>query len=82
MWWLACTPAPKAAKQKPPAKVMSVADAAKTAQIIMNLTPDTAARKVYREDIAPNLAPGQNLDVCPRLQHPRTCQIVSLKAST
>ncbi|NBU64804.1 MAG: ketol-acid reductoisomerase, partial [Chloroflexia bacterium] len=42
-------------------KVMSVADAAKAAQIIMNLTPDTVQAKVYREDIAPNLTPGKTL---------------------
>ncbi|MCX6016007.1 MAG: ketol-acid reductoisomerase, partial [Chloroflexales bacterium] len=41
--------------------VMSVADASKAAQIIMNLTPDTVQAKVYREDIAPNLAPGKTL---------------------
>ena len=41
--------------------VMSVADASKAAQIIMNLTPDTVQAKVYREDIAPNIAPGKTL---------------------
>ena len=41
--------------------VMSVADAAKAGDIIMNLTPDTVQAKVYREDIAPHLKAGKTL---------------------
>jgi ketol-acid reductoisomerase len=38
--------------------VGSVPDVAKWADVIMILIPDTAAPKVYREEIEPNLAPG------------------------
>jgi ketol-acid reductoisomerase len=42
-------------------KVASVGDAAREADIIMILTPDTGQAKLYREEIAPNLQPGNTL---------------------
>jgi ketol-acid reductoisomerase len=42
-------------------KVMSVAEATKWADVIMNLTPDQTAAKVYHADIAPYLRAGQTL---------------------
>jgi ketol-acid reductoisomerase len=42
-------------------RVASVADAAREADIVMLLVPDTTQAKVYREDIAPNLQPGNTL---------------------
>ena len=41
--------------------VKSVADAAKWADVIMMLVPDTTAPKVYRDSIAPHLTPGKTL---------------------
>jgi len=41
--------------------VKSVADAAKWADVIMVLTPDTTQPKIYRESIAPHLTPGKTL---------------------
>jgi ketol-acid reductoisomerase len=37
---------------------MSVAEATKAADVIMVLTPDVGQGKLYREEIAPNLAAG------------------------
>ncbi len=42
-------------------KAMTVADAAKAAQIIMILTPDTGQAALYRDHIAPNMTPGKTL---------------------
>ena len=42
-------------------QVASVADAVREADIIMILTPDTGQAKLYREEIAPNLQPGNTL---------------------
>jgi ketol-acid reductoisomerase len=42
-------------------EVLSVADAAKAADVIMILTPDTTQAEVYDRDIAPNLRPGMML---------------------
>jgi ketol-acid reductoisomerase len=42
-------------------KVMSVADATKTSDIIMILLPDEKQKKIYNESILPNLRPGQTL---------------------
>jgi ketol-acid reductoisomerase len=42
-------------------EVKSVADAAKWADVIMNLTPDQTAAKVHNTDIAPNLTAGKTL---------------------
>jgi ketol-acid reductoisomerase len=42
-------------------EVSSVAEATKWADVIMNLTPDQTAAKVYHADIEPNLAPGKTL---------------------
>ena len=42
-------------------KVLSVAEASKWADVIMNLTPDQTAAKVYHADIAPNLRAGKTL---------------------
>jgi ketol-acid reductoisomerase len=42
-------------------RVLSVADAAKAAQIIMMLTPDTGQAELYRDEIAPHLTAGKTL---------------------
>jgi len=42
-------------------QVLSVADATKNAQVIMLLLPDTKQADVYKQDIAPNLKPGDTL---------------------
>jgi len=42
-------------------RVLSVADAAAAAQIIMIVTPDTGQAQLYRESIAPHLTPGKTL---------------------
>jgi ketol-acid reductoisomerase len=42
-------------------KVMSVADAAKTSDVIMILLPDEKQKKIYTESILPNLRAGQTL---------------------
>src|SRR6202140_4966548 len=42
-------------------QVDTVAEATKWADVIMNLTPDQTAAKVYHADIEPNLAPGKTL---------------------
>ena len=42
-------------------KVMPVADAAKWADTIMILAPDTEQAKIYHRDIEPNLKPGKTL---------------------
>jgi ketol-acid reductoisomerase len=42
-------------------KVMSVADAAKTSDVIMILLPDEKQKKIYNESILPHLRPGQTL---------------------
>jgi ketol-acid reductoisomerase len=42
-------------------EVSRVAEATKWADVIMNLTPDQTAAKVYHADIEPNLAPGKTL---------------------
>src|SRR5215203_3011310 len=41
--------------------VLSVPEAAKAAQAIMMLIPDTMQASVYHRDIAPNLKPGDTL---------------------
>src|SRR5271154_1028116 len=41
--------------------VGTVAEVSKWADVIMNLTPDQTAAKVYHADIEPNLAPGKTL---------------------
>ena len=41
--------------------VLTPAEAAKRADIVMILTPDTGQPKLYREDIAPHLTPGKTL---------------------
>jgi ketol-acid reductoisomerase len=42
-------------------KVMSIADAAAEADLIMILAPDTEQKKIYEESIAPNLSSGDAL---------------------
>ena len=42
-------------------KVLSVAEAAKTADVIMILIPDEKQAKLYKEEIAPNLSEGKTL---------------------
>jgi len=49
----------KAEAEKLP--VMSVAEAAKAADVVMILVPDTKQAEVYKNDIAPNLKPGDTL---------------------
>src|SRR5260221_8152874 len=41
--------------------VMSVADAAKAADVIMMLVPDTKQAEIYKKTISPNLKPGDTL---------------------
>jgi ketol-acid reductoisomerase len=41
--------------------VLTPAEAAKRADIVMVLTPDTGQAKLFREDLAPNLTPGKTL---------------------
>ena len=50
--------------------VGDVGEVAKWADVVMILVPDTTQAQVYREEIEPNLAPGQDADVRARLQHP------------
>ena len=53
---------PSAAKaEKAGRKVGTVAEVSKWADVIMNLTPDQTAAKVYHAEIEPNLAPGKTL---------------------
>lgn len=42
-------------------RVATVADAAKQAQIVMIVTPDTGQAALYRDQIAPNMTPGKTL---------------------
>ncbi|MCX7671136.1 MAG: ketol-acid reductoisomerase, partial [Anaerolineae bacterium] len=42
-------------------RVLSVADACAEADAIMLLVPDTAQPQIYRESVAPHLAPGKTL---------------------
>jgi ketol-acid reductoisomerase len=42
-------------------RVLDTADAAREADVVMVLLPDTSQPKVYREDVAPNLEPGNML---------------------
>ncbi|MCU0490874.1 MAG: ketol-acid reductoisomerase [Chloroflexaceae bacterium] len=42
-------------------KAMSVADAAKEAQMVMILTPDIGQADIYRDHIAPHMEPGKTL---------------------
>ena len=42
-------------------RVVSVAEAVKEADVVVVLAPDQAQRSVYRDEIAPNLAPGAAL---------------------
>ena len=51
-------------------KVLSVADAIKGADVAMILVPDHIQGDLYNNEIAPNLARGQDADVRARLQHP------------
>ena len=51
----------KAKAQAAGLEVKSVADAAKWADVIMILVPDTTAPKLYRESIAPHLGAGKTL---------------------
>jgi len=58
---LAETSRSRAKAQAAGLEVKSVADAAKWADVIMVLVPDTAQPKIYRESLAPNLTPGKTL---------------------
>jgi ketol-acid reductoisomerase len=42
-------------------KVATVADAAKAAQFVMIVTPDTGQAQLYRDEIAPHMTPGKTL---------------------
>ena len=50
-------------------KVMTSADAAKAADVIVMLVPDHLQGEVYRESVEPNLEPGQCAPFRPRFQH-------------
>ncbi len=51
----------KAKAEKAGLKVLSVADAAKAADVIMMLVPDEKQAKVYRDSVAPHLTEGKAL---------------------
>lgn len=51
----------RAAAERDGLQVMTPAEASKWADVIMVLVPDTSAAVVYKEAIAPNLAPGKML---------------------
>jgi ketol-acid reductoisomerase len=51
----------RARAEKEKLRVRSVADAAKEAQIVMILTPDTGQAALYDEHIAPHMTPGKTL---------------------
>ncbi|HVD05475.1 MAG TPA: ketol-acid reductoisomerase, partial [Gemmatimonadaceae bacterium] len=51
----------RARAEKEKLRVRSVADAAKEAQIVMILTPDTGQAALYHEHIAPHMTPGKTL---------------------
>ena len=51
----------KAKAEKEGLKVVSVAEAAKAADIIMMLTPDPAQRDIYEKHVKPGLKPGKTL---------------------
>jgi ketol-acid reductoisomerase len=51
----------RAAAERDGLQVMTPAEACKWADVIMVLVPDTTAADLYREAIAPNLAPGKML---------------------
>ncbi|HEY7286256.1 MAG TPA: ketol-acid reductoisomerase [Vicinamibacterales bacterium] len=58
---LPATSASRAKAQAAGLTVGEVADVARWADVVMILIPDTSQAKVYREDIEPNLAPGDML---------------------
>lgn len=45
-------------------KVMDTAEAAKAGDVVMILAPDQNQPDIYKNDIEPNLEPGQHADVC------------------
>src|SRR5712691_3195413 len=51
----------RAAAEAAGLRVLDTADAVREADVVMVLLPDTSQSKVYIEDIAPNLAPGNML---------------------
>ena len=51
-------------------RVTSIAEAAREADVIMMLVPDTVQGEIYRKAIEPHLTAGQDADVRARLQHP------------
>ena len=51
-------------------RVLSVADAAAEADVIMILLPDTEQASVYEAEIAPHLTAGRRPVLRPRVQHP------------
>jgi ketol-acid reductoisomerase len=63
-------------------KVMETAAACAEADVIMLLAPDTMQAAIYKEAIAPNLTPGQNAHVWPRLQHPLWPDCAAERTST
>ncbi|MBF0169962.1 MAG: ketol-acid reductoisomerase [Nitrospinae bacterium] len=48
----------KAHAEKEGLKVLSVADAARAADVIMLLAPDTSQAQIFRDEVLPNLKPG------------------------
>jgi len=51
-------------------EVLSVADAAKWADVIMILAPDTSQAAIYNEHVAPHMGKGKTLMFAHGLQHP------------
>jgi ketol-acid reductoisomerase len=64
-------------------RVMSIADAAAYADVIMLLAPDTEQKRIYDESIAPHMTPGKALAFAHgfnvrfgRIQAPETCDVI------
>src|SRR5689334_8695834 len=55
------TSASRAKAEKEGLRVVDPAQAAREADVVMMLTPDTGQAKLYRESIEPNLKPGATL---------------------
>jgi ketol-acid reductoisomerase len=66
-------------------RVMSIADAAAYADVIMILAPDTEQKRIYDEHIAPNMAPGKALAFAHgfnvrfgRISAPEGCDVIMI----
>jgi ketol-acid reductoisomerase len=66
-------------------RVMSIADAAEYADVIMLLAPDTEQKRIYDESIAPHMTPGKALAFAHgfnvrfgRIQAPESCDVIMI----